>query len=267
MAKSNPPVGALLSASLTVAQPAPTAPTGVTPETNGVDLQIGLGGLLGIPVGDFADDVAIAHGVSADVSYRFDGIPVQVGAVVASLSYDGVTRRMPLQSDPRSPSNTPFDVTTRNKLLMAHGRIRLQATAGTARPYVDGLFGLTRLYTQTRFISVNEDISFQVADFVRGAGRRGDGGSAFFSGVMVGTATNFSSVTLSGGGGGGVLVNLATWSRARLRLDLGAQYVYAGESDYLVADEHGQEIGSAVLSTRRSPVNIFLLRLGTVLSF
>ena len=277
MTTSNPTVGALVSATvyvllsavLTAAQPAPAGPTGMTPETKQVGVQIGLGGLLGVPVGEFADDVAAANGVSADVSYRFDGTSVQLGAIVASLSYDGVTRRMPLQSGPRAPSHTPFDVTTSNKFLMAHGRIRLQPTTGTARPYVEGLLGLTRFYTQTSFISVNDNISFRVSDFVRGGGRGAldDGGSAFFSGMTMGRATNSSSVTISGGGGGGILLRLAAWSRARLHLDLGAQYVYAGESDYLVADEHGQEIGSAVLSTRRSPVNIFLLRFGSVLSF
>ena len=58
MTTSNPTVGALVSATvyvllsavLTAAQPAPAGPTGMTPETKQVGVQIGLGGLLGVPV-------------------------------------------------------------------------------------------------------------------------------------------------------------------------------------------------------------------------
>ena len=52
MTTSNPTVGALVSATvyvllsavLTAAQPAPAGPTGMTPETKQVGVQIGLGG-------------------------------------------------------------------------------------------------------------------------------------------------------------------------------------------------------------------------------
>ena len=172
--------------------------------------QGGLGGMLGIPIGDFADNVNLTGGLSGHFDFALGPSPFSAGAEATYLWYGSETRDVPLSGIP----DLTVPVETSNGIFLLHGRVRAQKREGRVRPYVDGLVGFNYLITTT---SVHADTSCS--------------GSSCDS-DDTDSMTNLDDLVLSAGGGGGVQIGFGQVPH-RVRLDLSVRYLYGGEARYL----------------------------------
>ncbi len=196
-------------------------------------------GLIGHPLGDFADNVDTSWGGGFELVYRLGDAPVWIGAGVGVLRYDRDTREVPFSL---TVPDVLVEVTTSNNLVMPYGLVRFQSSDGTVRPYVEGRVGFHYLFTRT---SVGEENS----------------------GYDIAGTTNFSDVAPSIGAGAGVAVALVDWSEGRFGLDIGVRYVYGGRLDYLIPGSRGFDDGVDGLEHRRSRTDLLKVRLGVSLEF
>ena len=172
------------------------------------------GGLsLGVLQGAFADNVGTyGGGLSIGYLYQPQGSFVGFGAEIGGVLYGQDTYREALLS-------TVFvEVETTNSIATGHLALRAMPPSGTIRPYAEGLLGFHYLFTQSRV---------QLDD------TREDTGV---------TDTNFDDLVLSGGGGVGALVRLASGlSEAghpySVYLDVRARYLWGGFGEYLGAGD------------------------------
>jgi hypothetical protein len=172
--------------------------------------QGGVGAMLGIPIGDFADNVNLTGGVSGHFDFAFGPSPLSAGAEASYLWYGSETRDVPLSGIP----DLTVPVETSNGIFLLNGRIRAQKREGRVRPYVDGLVGFNYLITTT---SVHADTSCS-------------GGSCDSDDTD--SITNLDDLVLSAGGGGGVQIGFGS-APHRVWLDLSVRYLYGGEAKYL----------------------------------
>lgn len=169
-------------------------------------IQVGGGGAIGIPVGDFSENVDIAGGLSGHIGFGLGQSPFSLGVEGTVLFYGSETRDVPLVGLPQ----LTVPVTTSNDMVLVHGRLRAQKPTGRVRPYVDGLVGFNYIATRT---SVDTDDSCDSC---------WDDGDSF---------TNVDDLVLSAGAGVGVMVALGS-SPTPLQLDLSLRYLYGGEASY-----------------------------------
>jgi hypothetical protein len=172
--------------------------------------QGGVGGMLGIPIGDFSDDIDLTGGVSGQFDFALGPSPFSAGAEATYLWYGSETRDVPLSGIP----DLTVPIETSNGIFLLHGRIRAQKREGRVRPYVDGLVGFNYLITTT---SVDADTSC--------SGRSCDDDDTD-------SITNLDDLVLSAGGGGGAQIGLGR-APYRVWLDLSVRYLYGGEANYL----------------------------------
>lgn len=182
-------------------QPAPASPAGPR------RWQGGLGLALGVPVGDFSENVDLAAGVTGQFDYGLGRSLFSLGAEGTILFYGSESRQVPLVGFP----DLSVRVETSNEMAMFHGRLRAQRREGHVRPYVDALVGFNYIATTT---SVDAD---EVCD----------NGSCDDD-----SRTDLDDLVLSAGGGAGVAFGFGAAPHTA-RLDIGVRYLYGGEADYL----------------------------------
>jgi len=247
------PIVAICLASLTLAaavaagQPpdpvgtgSPPAPAQDVPAPRPV-FQGGLGLAIGVPVGEFADNVDVAGGISGQFDFGLGDSPVSLGVESTYLSYGGESRDVPLVGLP----GLTAEVSTSNNMVLLHGRVRVQKREGRLRPYADGLVGFNYLWTTT---SVEGEESCVYT---------GSGTYCTETGDVIG---NLSDLALSAGGGAGVMLGLGR-APHRTRLDLSIRYLYGGEAKYLTEDYFPTE-GQAQLEARRSRTDMLMIYIG-----
>lgn len=222
------------------ADPTPPALTQDVPAPRPV-FQGGLGLMMGVPVGKFADNVDFAAGISGQFDFGLGGSPVSIGVEGTALTYGGKSRDVPLVGLP----GLTAEVETSNSMYLLHGRVRVQEREGRTRPYVDGLVGFNYLTTTTS-VAGEESCSYS-------------GGSYYCTetGDVIG---NLDDLAFSAGGGAGVMVGLGR-APHRTRLDLSVRYLYGGEAEYLTEDYFPTE-GQAQLEARRSRTDMVLVYIG-----
>lgn len=169
-------------------------------------IQFGGGGTIGVPIGDFSDNVDIAGGLYGHVGFGIGESPFSVGVEGTLLFYGTESRDIPLVGFP----NLTVPVRTSNNMALFHGRLRAQKPTGRVRPYVDGLAGFNYISTRT---SVDADDSCDGCD---------DDDDSF---------TNVDDLVFSAGAGIGVMVALGS-SPNPVQLDLAVRYLYGGEASY-----------------------------------
>jgi opacity protein-like surface antigen len=170
---------------------------------------VGAGFAIGLPVGEFKDNVdEIAGGIGVVWTVRIPNTPVHIGASGSYMSQGSVTEERDIIG--------AFDaeITTENKVFSLHAVLRLQNTGSKLRPYLDGLIGGKRFYTTTEL-----DV--------------GDEASA--------TETDFDDFTMSYGLGGGVMYEIwrgeaGEHGETALFIDVGARYLIGGRADYVKID-------------------------------
>lgn len=219
--------------SAATSQPVPTP----APPSSPRRWQGGFGLALGVPIGDFSENVDIAAGVAGQFDYGLGDTPFSLGAEGTVVFYGSESRRVPLVGFP----DLSVRVETSNQMGLLHGRFRTQKREGRVRPYVDALVGFNYLSTTTRVD----------ADEVCDGNDDCDDDSR----------TDLDDLVFSVGGGAGVTFGFGSAPHTT-RLDIGVRYLYGGEADYLT--EHGTVWGSdpVVYVPHRSRTDMVMIYIG-----
>ena len=203
--------------------------------------QIGGGFLEAAPVGEFETFVpGGAPGVLAHVSRSLGGSIFSLGAVLAWNQYGSETRSLSLGPLVPEVPDTTLDVRTYNAIVDLHARVRAQLPRGRFRPYVDGLFGFTNIYT-TSEVKGEDDCD----------------------GCVLESASQSSDFVPSYGGGAGVMINFTSRERVP-RLDIAVRYLRGGRADYLTEGSVRTEGGEVIREFSRSRTDRFGVYIGVV---
>jgi hypothetical protein len=191
---------------------------------------------LGAAQGEFRDYVDGAFGGQLHYLHRLEpsgtlGIRLDAGALI----YGHESYRVPLSGT--IGGRVLVDVSTSNNIAFLGVGPQLGLPDGRLRPYVNGYAGLAYLFTQSS---------------VRGT----------HSGQEFASTTNFSDVTFSYGGGGGVYVPLRGGSTP-VSLDLGLTYRRSGEAEYLLEGGiRDNPDGSITVAPVRSHTDLLTFQVG-----
>ena len=206
-------------------------------------------GLAAVPQGSFSDALDTAGGgLAVGAYYTVPGSPVAVG-LEGTIALYGVERReVPLSL---TIPDVRVGVTTSNNLAQGLAVLRLQVPRGAVRPYVDGVAGITYLFTET---SVGDDDHY------------GGYGEPLSS-------TNYDDVAFTTGGGVGVQVALGGFAsesgrRTAVSLDARVRYLAGTEATFLArGDIRRYRDGTIGLDPRRSRTDLLVPHLGVTFTF
>lgn len=205
----------------------------------------GIGVIVGVPVGDFQDNILIAGGITGHFGFRLGESPLSLGVEASYLNYGSEDRMLPVGGLP----DLTVGVDTSNDVFLFHGRTRAQKRAGRVRPYVDGLVGFSYLTTTT---SVDAKESCSSLDGSYSCSDDGD------------SVTNLDDLVFSAGVGAGVMIGLG--KSGSVKLDLSLRYLYGAQATYLT--EGGirwADTGPPILDPHRSRTDMLLIGLGITL--
>jgi len=169
------------------------------------------GGLF--PAGAFNDHVS-QEGFAIGLLYarRFRNAPVYAGFELSGGFYGHARRHEFMEGIPE----VRFDVETFNNIVQGLLFLRAQPRKGAVRPFVEGLAGISYLYTETS-ISEHE-----------------------FPWDEVASDTNFDDLTVTAGAGGGLAIHLKWWPhrapgrpRGETLIDIKVRYMAGGRAKYL----------------------------------
>lgn len=205
-------------------------------------IQAGLGLVMGIPIGDFQDNVDFSAGLGGHIDFGIGDSPVSIGAEASYLWYGSASRDVPLVGLP----DLAVRVDTSNDMFLMHGRVRVQQPQGRVRPYVDGLVGFNYLVTST---SVDAEES---CIFIGGTYVCDDDGDS---------TTQLDDVVLSVGGGAGIQIAFGS-APSPARFDLSLRYLYGGEASYLTEEDLEWREEGVVLRPRRSRTDMVMIAVG-----
>jgi hypothetical protein len=223
--------------------PAQAPPVGASDAPARPLIQAGLGLMMGVPVGDFHENVEFSAGLSGHFDFALGHSPISLGVEGTYLWYGSESRDVPLVGMP----DLAVGVNTSNDMFLLHGRVRAQRQTGRVRPYVDGLVGLNYLATTTT-VDAEETCFYNGFSYTC----TDDGDST----------TNLDDVVLSAGGGAGVQFAFGE-SPHSMRLDVSLRYLYGGEAVYLTeGDIHWPMDGPVILEARRSRTDLLMVYIG-----
>jgi len=199
----------ILAAALLIHHPF-TANAQVRPE-------VSAGLLLGMPSGDFGDNVS-DNGIGFVITggIQLPESPVLLGVELGYLVYGHTSRSEAFNA---MTPDVMVDVVTNNNIFLGNFFLRLQPGSGKIRPYIDGLVGFKYLFTETSVNNARDWIFDRMAYYVN------FDDSAFTYGVGVGAA-----ITLWEHGS-----QLGPVSKEPIgvSLDVGLRYMLGTEAEYL----------------------------------
>jgi hypothetical protein len=201
----------------------------------------GVGVDLGVPVGEFQDFIDFGGGLGGFFLANFDragSVGLRVDGRVIIYGHETVHR--PFSETIR---RVTVDVTTSNFFVSFGAGPQWTPATGRVRPYLFGTVGFSYFATES---SVSGDDDF-LPPFVR--------------------STNFDDVTYALTGGGGLAIRLSS-GHVPVSLDLGAEYLQHGETQYL--REGGIEElpdGTVLISPIQSNTNMMLFKIGVAFGF
>lgn len=206
--------------------------------------EAGLDFMLGFPQGEFKQNVdAVGFGLDLTGLYLFPNAPVAAGLDLGVMTYGNTSRREPF--NPNIPE-VNIRVETSNNIAFGHLLFRVQPRHVPFRPYVDGLFGFSYLYTESR---VEDERSFE----------------------EIAGSNNFDDISLSGGVAAGAMIRLAdttdpdSGNRFTVFLNLRARYLLGGEAEYLKEGSMRRENGNLVYDVERSRTDLLTTQIGVVI--
>src|SRR3990167_8747900 len=168
----------------------------------------GLNFMLGFPSGEFKENVKrTGFGLSGHFLFLAPALdrPFGIGLNIGYLNYGQETRREPFSL---TIPDVTVDVERSNNLVNFHVLFQLGFGSGSVRPFVEGLFGGSYIFTETSIRSER-------------------------NGQEVATSTNLDDFAWSYGAGGGVLILLSSGEEGddvgSLFLDLKARYLFGSE--------------------------------------
>lgn len=220
----------------------------VTPVlADGVGFQGGVGLMLGLPQGEFGDNVDAGGGIKGHFGVHMGDMPLMFGAELGYLIYGSETRTVPFSL---TIPDVMVDVETNNNIFLGHLLLRLQSPQGKIRPYADGLLGFNYLFTKT---SVKDRDDHDEDDDIA-------------------SSTNFDDTAFSYGLGGGLMYQVyasenVNGSSSKIFVDIGARYLIGSKAEYL---EEGaidrNDNGTIKIHPTSSKTDLFTIYLGVTIS-
>lgn len=213
----------------------------------GENFQAGMTFGLGSPQADFGRNIdRLGVGGGGYFLYRLPESPLYVGlsAGVQVYGYEAWTEVF----SPTFP-DIIVDARTRNYILHAHLMVRLQP-GGDFRPFVEGLFGLNHLWTET---SLYDEGGFDNGEFA--------------------SSVNFSDTALSYGAGAGIQLTVLQVRRRSgertfaMDVELGARYINGGRAEYLRKGSITREAGEIFYDVLESATSLLSARAGLCFRF
>jgi hypothetical protein len=204
----------------------------------------GLNFTLGFPMGEFKDNVDRAgFGISGDFMFLTPQpeAPFSIGLNLGFMNYGSETRNERFSS---TIPDVTVDVTRDNNIANFHLLFRLALPQGIVRPYAEGLFGGSYLFTDTKILSRGSD--------------------------EVASSTNFDDFAWSYGGGGGFLINLASEPSenvSNIFLDLKVRYLFGSRAEYLKEGSITINNGNVFYDITESKTDLFTVNIGVVAYF
>lgn len=201
---------------------------------------------LGFPMGEFKDNLdRIGWGFSGHFLFlpQTASNPVSIGLNIGYLNYGSESRREPFSE---TIPDVTVDVDRTNNLVNFHVLIQAAFTDGVIRPYVEGLFGGTYLFTETSIKSRGTE--------------------------EVASSTNFDDFAWSYGGGGGFLIQLSSSDDPEeevggIFLDFKARYLFGSEAEYLKEGSVIIRNGRATYDVSKSKIDLLTVHAGVVVTF
>ena len=204
----------------------------------------GLNFTLAFPQGEFKDNVdRLGFGGSLQFLF-FDpkpGMPVSFGLNVGYINYGSESRQE--QFSYKIP-DVFVDVDRTNNLVNFHLLFQIISPTGTFRPYAEGLFGGSYIFTETSIKSRDYD--------------------------EVASSTNFDDFAWSYGAGGGLIILLTENvgdEVGSIFLDLKARYLFGSEAEYLKEGSVSVQGGRVAYEVSKSKTDLLQIHLGVVAYF
>jgi len=201
----------------------------------------GLDFLGAFPKGDLDDNIDDdGLGFALYGGYRPAHSPFVIGLDLAFINYGSTSYKGPFRDCCRDLE----EVETNNNIAMGHLFFKVQPEVGAIRPYFEGLVGVKSFFTTTTF---REDDAFD-SD----------------------TDREFDDTSVSYGGGLGLALILRDGklrSGPTVALNLGARYLFGGETDYVV--EESVEIDGTLVDfdVTASDTDMLVARVGFSVRF
>ncbi len=207
----------------------------------------GLNIMLGFPMGEFKEKVdRLGYGLSGHFLFLAPSVnrPFGIGLNLGYLNYGQESRRVPW--GPTAP-DASINVDRTNNLVNFHALFQIGFPSGIIRPYIEGLFGGSYLYTET---SINGD-------------RNGE---------TITSSLNFDDFAWSYGGGGGMLIQLSSGEEegsdaGALFLDLKVRYLFGSEAEYLKEGSVSVSGGKVTYLVSKSKTDLLTVHAGVVAYF
>jgi hypothetical protein len=204
----------------------------------------GLNFTLAFPQGEFKDNVdRLGYGGSLQFLF-FDPkpeMPVSFGLNVGYINYGSESRREPFSY---TIPDVFVDVDRTNNLVNFHLLFQIISPTGTIRPYAEGLFGGSYIFTETSIKSRDYD--------------------------EVASSTNFDDFAWSYGAGGGFIILLTEnvgEEVGSLFLDLKARYLFGSEAEYLKEGSVSVQNGRVAYAVSKSKTDLLQIHVGVVAYF
>ena len=206
----------------------------------------GINFTLGFPSGEFKNNVKrTGFGASGEFLLLTPTIqnPFSIGLNLGFLNYGSESRREPFSS---TIPDVTVDVDRSNNIVNFHILFQLAFPTGIVRPYAEGLFGGSYIFTETTIKSRGVD--------------------------EVASSTNFDDFAWSYGAGGGFLIQVYSPDNQEEKvgsvfIDLKARYLYGSEAEYLKEGSVIVENGSVTYNTSKSKTDLLTVHIGAVVYF
>lgn len=205
----------------------------------------GLNLTLAIPQGEFKEKVDnVGFGLSGHINFLAPKpkSPFGIGLNMGYIIYGSESRTEPLSS------NIPdvfVNVDRTNSLLNFHLLFTIGLPSGRIRPYAEGLFGGSYIYTTTSVKSQGTGEEFA-------------------------SSTNFDDWAWSYGAGGGLLILLSgdpNTDQNTIYLDLKGRYLFGSEAEYLKQGSVRIENGQVYYDVSRSKTDLLTIHAGVLIYF
>ena len=206
----------------------------------------GLNLTLGFPMGEFKEKVdRLGFGLSGHFLLLAPSVnrPFGIGLNFGYLNYGQETRREPFSL---TIPDVTVDVERSNNLVNFHALFQLGFGSGSVRPFIEGLFGGSYIFTETTIRSRGSE--------------------------EVASSNTFDDFAWSYGAGGGILILLTSGDEegsdaGALFLDLKARYLFGSEAEYLKEGSVVVSPGKVDYKVSKSKTDLLTVHAGVVAYF
>lgn len=205
----------------------------------------GLNLTLAIPSGEFKEKVDnLGFGLSGNINFISPKpkSPFGVGLNLGYIVYGSESRREPLST---TIPDVFVNIDRTNSLLNFHLLFTVGLPTGRIRPYVEGLFGGSYIYTTTSVKSQGTGEEFA-------------------------SSTNFDDWAWSYGAGGGFAILLSgdpNTDQNTIYLDLKGRYLFGSEAEYLKQGSVKIQNGQVYYDVSRSKTDLITVHAGVIFYF